>query len=309
MRALFLAQGPLEWASSRYRAWWVAAAADWADCVQIDALERVWLPDYDAVVFPKWCDAEARSLAGEAHRRGQVVVWDLCDPIWWLRPVEARRFLPLVDHIVVSSTGLAEAVDAELGRRATVIPDRMDPAFHPTVKAHRDTARPVLLWYGQAWNRVPSLSGALLTLHRLAAEGLAFRLRVLDDGDPAGVFVEGLDIEYHRWRLESFHDELLAADVALCPPYPGPWGRMKSENREVTAWWAGLPVADGDDPAHLARLLTDVEMRADIGRHNRRAAEAYYDVAQSAEAWARLLHHLAGAARRRAVWGGMAEGA
>ncbi len=292
MKALFLAQGPLEWAGSRYRAWWIARYAGWADCALISEREAAWMPAYGALIFPKWCDAEAQALAREAKARGQRVIWDLCDPIWWLTPGPAREFLPLVDHVVVSSQGLADGLRADfpaLDIGVTVIPDRMDPAFHPTAKRHTETAWPALLWFGQGWNRNASLSGALLTLHRLAAEGVRFRLRVLDNGAPGGVQVDGVDVEYHRWRLETFHEELLAADVALCPPYPGPWGAMKSDNKLATAWWAGLPTADGLCPHRLKALLTDARARADAGRCYRRLAEAQYDVRQSVSEWEALL--------------------
>ncbi len=290
MKALFLAQGTMAWASSRYRAWWVAEAAAWADGMLLrDALEDGVPAGYDAVIFPKTSSPPARALMRACRERGQLVFWDVCDPVWWLRPADARAVLPLVDWVVVSSSGLAEDLRAELGQPSTVIADRMAPGFHPTVKAHQHRARPVLLWYGQGWNRLASLSGALLTLHRLAAEGVQFRLRVLDDGAPDELHIDGVDVEYHRWRLESFHDELLAADVALTPPYPGPWGRMKSLNRRVTAWWAGLPTAEGAHPAHLKALLTDARFRAEVGAHNRSLAETRYDVAQSAEEWEQLI--------------------
>ncbi|MBN1286155.1 MAG: hypothetical protein JXB47_12225 [Anaerolineae bacterium] len=292
MKLLFLAQGPIEWPSSRYRAWWVAEAMPQAGCVQLDdALAAGSVHGgYDAVVFPKPCGPEVQALAQTCRARGQRVIWDVCDPVWWLRPREAREFLPLVDHIVVSSDGLAADLRHTLGWPSTVIPDRMKPAFHPTIKKHRAKPWPVLLWFGQSWNRLPSLSGALLTLHRLAAEGVRFRLRVLDDGAHGrDIQIDGVDVEYHRWHLETFHDELCEADVALTPAYPGPWGRMKSLNKQVSAWWAGLPTADGENPELLKLLLHRARFRAEVGLHNRRLAESRYDVAQSVREWEGLV--------------------
>lgn len=290
-KALFLAQGPIDWASSRYRAWWVAEVAAWADCILLDeALSGRAVQGYDSVIFPKPCGSPVAELAKQCRQRGQLVIWDVCDPVWWLRPNDARSFAPLVDHVVVSSDGLARDLRHSLGMSSTVITDRMLPAFHPTIKNHRATAWPVLLWFGQSWNRLPTLSGTLLTLHRLAAEGTRFRLRILDDGEHGhNIAIDGVDVEYHRWHLSTFHDELCAADVALVPPYPGPWGQMKSLNKKVSAWWAGLPTVGGENPALLKMLLNSARFRAQVGQHNRRLAETCYDVSRSAQAWAQVI--------------------
>jgi len=291
-KALFLAQGKIDCDNSRYRAWWVAEAADWAKCVSIETITSVSNSinsNYDTVVFPSLCDSNTVELMRKCQDEGKIVVWDIYNPLWWTHPRETQEIFDaqLIDKIVVSNEGLAEDLRRTFCRSSTIITDRMAPAFHSSTKQHKSVEYPILLWFGE--NDLLSLNGVLLTLHRLAAEGVQFRLRILDDGARDEVHIDGVDVEYHRWRLEAFHDELCAADVVLTPTYPGPWGRMKSINRQVSAWWAGLPTASGENPAQLKLLLTDARFRAEVGLHNRRLAEARYDVAQSVAEWKSLL--------------------
>jgi len=303
-KTLFIAQGDLDWGSSRFRAWWVAAHADWAECMTLaDFHNRVSniMPfgEYDTIVWPKPCDAETRKLLELIkHTDARIThVWDLCDPLWWLEPRGFAAMLPLVDYLVFSNERLEAAFCGEYGdRRTAVIPDRMEPAFHPTVKEHAPTAAPVLLWWGYGWNRAALLSAGL-GLQRLVGEGARFRLRVLDDGVPGGVTVPGVDVEYHRWRRDTFHDELLAADVALLPPYPGVWGALKSDNKAVSAWWAGLPVVDlqsADDVDRAQALIADADLRAREGWANRKRASEQYDVRQSVRDWENVLQGVMG---------------
>jgi hypothetical protein len=298
-KTLFIAQGPLEWASSRYRAWWPAKYAEWADCVQARDILNMGgnTYGYDAHVFSKWCEKPAQELAERARNFGATIVWDLCDPIHWLMPRETAEFLPLVDHIVVSSPGLAEAVIDEMGAdegSVTVIDDRMDPAYHSYGRQHQERGTPVLLWFGASHNRA-TLNSAALGLHWLAQQGARFKLRILDDAPQHYASIEGVSVEHHLWTLDTFHQELTDADIALCPPYPGPWGAMKSDNKEMTAWWAGLPVVrlqDYIDLEYTLGLLDDVDQRAAVGEQNREYAEIHGDVRQSVDEWEQLLVRL-----------------
>lgn len=285
-RVLFVAQGPIEWASSRYRAWWIAEAAEWADCVQLSRLTID--ATHDVVVWPKPCGVKEREVVMQLQDAGKRIIWDICDPMHWLAPDDAREMLKLVDGVVTSSPGLAFALQHELQVQATVIADRMKPAFHPTAREHRESAAPVLLWFGQAWNRAQTLGSAALGLQRLMAQGLRFRLRILDDGAGGGVNIDGIDVEYHRWRLDTFHEELTNADIALIPPYAGPWGVMKSDNKNASAMWAGLPSVDLQswyDVDHCVQLIEDARIRAEVGAKNRAIAKRDYDIAQSVQEW------------------------
>jgi hypothetical protein len=70
---------------------------------------------------------------------------------------------------------------------------------------------------------------------------------------------------------------------------------MKSDNKEMTAWWAGLPVVrlqDYIDLEYTLGLLDDVDQRAAVGEQNREYAEIHGDVRQSVDEWEQLLVRL-----------------
>lgn len=297
-RALMIAMLAPQWGSSRLRAWWPAKYADWLDVIpatEVLQTQALNAAPYAAVVFQKWGDRTAQQLARALQAEGRRVWWDITDPLWLFAPETAGMF-DVADGVVASNAGLADLAAHTFGREVAVIVDRMDPAFHPTVRRHRESAAPVLLWFGNKGNRAPSLAGRMLPLLELKRRGRAYRLRVCDDGPP-GAWVEGVglapdQVEWHPWRLDTFHEELTSADVALLPPHPGWWGTLKSDNKRATAWWAGLPVVTLEDAAdidHAEALLADAARRAAEGAANRRRAEAQYDVRQSVAEWARLL--------------------
>lgn len=291
-KTLFVAQGGMAWASSRYRAWWITKYASWADCKPIAQIAQGDFEQYANVVWPKPCAKAQRMTVMKFKDAGARIFWDICDPMHWLSFHDTEKMLDTVDEVVVSNQGLANEMYYALGVDTHIIEDRMCPEFHPTTKGHEDTPAPTLLWYGNCANRVPSLSGAVLGLTALVNRGVCFRLRILDDGVPGGVGIVGIDTEYHPWRLDTFHQELIAADVALCPDYPPPWGLMKSNNKEVSAWWAGLPVVkldSWDDAERAVGLLTDYTERQIVGEANAEYARHTYDVRQSVYEWEQIL--------------------
>ena len=287
-----LSQGKRSWASSRLRGAWLADSAP--DLFRwYSAEEEMALLGYKVLVFQKRHSKEDVALAKMAKERGIKIVNDLTDPLWWFDPQAVGAMMQIANVVTVSSEGLKDAVEqGGLAKRVVVIPDRMLPAFHPTVAQHgkRDVA--TLVWFGLAANRV-SLVGALNILTYVANMGHKFRLRVIDDNPLARIEGQGpFEVEHIPWTLETFHAQLTACDIAVLPPYPGPWGTLKSNNKAVTAWWAGLPVSDGYDPRELVELIEDADCRKDIGAKNRKVAEQEYDIAQSVKQWRELIAEL-----------------
>ncbi len=287
-----LTQGPLAWASSRFRGAWLAEAAPglfgW-----YPPDRELALADCRVIVFQKRHNREAFYLARAAKDRGIKIVIDLTDPLWWFSPQEMTAMLGLADAVTVSSDGLKKAVEQNKNvKRAICIPDRMLPSFHPTVAEHGPRDIATLTWFGLSANRV-ALVGALPVLAYAANVGHRFRLRIIDNQPTEKMEVQGpIEIENVAWALETIHAQIAACDIALLPPYPGPWGDMKSNNKAVTAWWCGLPVTDGFDPGEVMALITDAERRKRQGAANRRRAEKEYDIALSVRQWHDLLDDL-----------------
>lgn len=287
-----LSKGSSAWASARYRGAWLAESAP--DLFRWFGPEtELALAGAKVIVFQKRQSHEDIVLARRAKDKGVAIVMDMTDPMWWFDPEPVAEMIDLADAVTVCSEGMQEAVlQGHPDKRVAAIADRMLPSFHPTVAQHEKREVATLVWFGIATNRV-ALTGALPILAYAQNMGLKFRLRIIDDEPTNRLNVTGpFEIEHVPWTLETIHAQLTACDVAVLPPYPGPWGELKSNNKAVTAWWCGLPVTDGFDPKELARLIGDADCRKEQGAFNRKRAEREYDIAQSVAEWRQLLKEL-----------------
>lgn len=249
--------------------------------------------DYDVYVFQKWMDREPVRIAKQLRVLGKQVWLDLADPLWWIEPEDFFRFLPHLNGIVVTTEAMQTAARDAIARagqpapHVAVIPDRMPSEAFQAVRRHEQRAEPVCLWYGWFANRI-ALQAMQLSFYYALKSGRRCRVRIIDNGPGEGISM-GFPVEYRPWRLETFQAELLDADVVLVPPYPGRWGVLKSNNRSVTAWCAGIPTDDGWQPERLAELLGDAGLRTRVGAELRREAERDYRVEQSIADWERLI--------------------
>jgi len=287
-----ITQGPLAWASSRFRGAWLQQADP--------NLFRWFPPDkelrlagHKVLVFQKRHSPQDTLLAERAKERGVRIVVDLTDPLWWFDPQSVGKMMQIADVVTVSSAGLEKAVrDGGQVKRVVHIPDRMLPHFHPTTAQHGPREVVTLVWFGLAYNRV-ALTGALPILAYVSNMGHKIRLRIIDDLPTERMQVTGpFEIEHVPWTLETIHAQLTACDIAVLPPYPGPWGDLKGNNKQVTAGWCGLPVVDGYNPVELVALIADDKLRKADGERERQFAEKDYDIAQSVAQWRELLKEL-----------------
>ena len=280
MKVLFLAYGPRSVGSSRLRAWNIADAWKDADCLDrlVDDLS------YDAFVFQKQ----------KPHVKfGSLVIWDLCDPVWWwIAEDEFRAAVKCCDAITVSSDGLADDLRS-MEIYPIVIPDRLPPSSKQ--KIHSEVRIPKLVWFGYATNRL-ALNGVWLSLQRLVINGINFKFRIIDDMPDVLIPLCNQklqdSLEYIRWNETTFEDDLLDCDIVLLPPYPDPWGAMKSQNKLATASWAGLPVVSGENYYELLELISDWKTRQRKGLAHRQMAEEFFDISQSVEEWKVLVSNL-----------------
>ena len=289
----FIAGGNMSNAGARLRAYWPARFID-------DAVVVTWAdtpPDgCAAYVFQKLVDLP---LMKRLRAAGALCFWDVCDPSWWFNPADSREVLDYATAVVASNVGLAADLRQwSPGVPVHTIPDRL-LLSHYNRQAHHAEREPVrLIWFGAAQNRM-SLYAAHATLQRLAANGHAIALTICDNAPNAPfVDLEGVyPVYYTRWSVETEAATLAAHDVALLPPYPGPWGAVKSNNKPLTAWAAGLPVATGTEYDVLRALVTDVQLRRDEAAAGYRVLSAAYRVEQSAADWLSLVNCYAGATR------------
>lgn len=296
-KVLFLALGDRTLASSRLRAWQVADAWPEASCqrwtgawpdthgVDVIILQKLW-PNEGNVAME-----DVLSGVHERRARGQRVFWDLCDPVWWWVPEEVFvEWAKAMDGIVVSSVGLAHNLKEELGWPSRVIQDRLPYEAH--WRTHCPVEHPHLLWFGYAMNRMQCFATGALCLERLLVNRIPFRLTIMDDR-PEWHLLDGSKLAscttYVRWDLETWYDQLITADAAFLPSYTGIWGGFKSDNKDVAAAWAGLPILRGDDYQEAVRILTNHEYRSERGRILRHWAEEYREIHASVVEWQRVL--------------------
>ena len=297
MNVRFLARADQWKASSRIRAWQVVDAWDHpnvtCELLHKGMLDRITVPA-DVIVLQKLKPSFTGDgiLARLKARTGCRLVWDMSDPEWCTRgDVFFQRVAAHIDHFVVATEGLRAGLEADHGIKATVIEDRFP--YTPHQKIHAPTDVPAVVWFGMFGNREVSIVSTLQTFYRLNANDITYTLTIIDEEPEtplpgATKHVRSL-VTYVKWDLATFEQELLKGDVALLPPFPGEWGKMKSWNKPMTAAWAGLPFTDGQSYNEMKRLLTDWEYRAEWGQRNRAWAERAGNVLQSVQQWKYLL--------------------
>lgn len=297
MNICFITAGPIEWASSRMRAHWVAEALDERghDCYIYRASDKIpGDPEmFDAFIWQKTVNLELiRKLPDARH------YWDVCDPSWWWQPNECREIAQHMTGVVASSEALADDFN-EWANGINIrgmyrwpdvhtIPDRLKLSHFHTQRQHGDVSPVRLIWFGIAANRV-ALWGAKANLERLVANGHKIELTVFDERpDIPFRFSDAFPIYHVKWSLSKEVEVLASHDIALLPPYPGAWGEVKSDNKAITAGGCGLPVTAGMEYAAMEYLATSPQTRKNTGNRFRRMANER-DVAQSAAEWEALL--------------------
>ena len=283
---LFITPGPIEWASSRMRAHWVAEHLS-ADVIEYDDIKKHAdrLSDYKAVVFIKTNNAR---LAQHLRNNNITVWWDICDPVHWFSPIEAKAMTESVDGIVASNHGLADDFSAWSGKETRVIADRLKIS-HFTPRERISTDRPVrFIWYGAYQNRF-SLMAAFVYLERLTANGIDITLTICDDRPDQLWEYDKFPIFHIGWDLSQESRIITAHDIAVLPPYPGAWGRVKSQNKFITASACGVVPTECQEWGELHRLATRPDYRRDVAIDGLEWVRDHYDVRQSAQEWKDLL--------------------
>lgn len=288
MTVLFIAAGDISWGSSRMRCFWPAPYMG-ADVMTIADWNTAWLadrvPEHDVYVFQKLASAEQIAII---KKQGKRVYWDVCDPSWWFQPAEARAIAEAVDGIVASNRGLADDFMRWSGMACHVIPDRLELSHFDQQRKHEERSPVRLIWFGLSVNRI-TLVGANANLSRLKANGHRVTLTVMDNQPELPIPYLDFPATRVMYSWENEVDVIAQHDIALLPPYPGPWGNCKSNNKMLSAWACGLPVADGMNYELLEMLVTDANERKNEGARGR-AAVMDWGAEKSARDWEEYLH-------------------
>jgi len=287
MKATFLTMGDQAWASSRYRCYWPAQYMANTSVYQWQTGGEI-PDDADVYIWQKQANlAAVEQIAAD----GKTQIWDLCDPVYWWQPTEARFIADRCKAVVCSSDGLTADFSDWYGLPAVCIRDRFEMSHFIGGKAQHNHADPVrFIWYGISNNRLTLLS-ALANLERLAANGVNMTLTICDDSPEAEVaWTDRFPIYYTRWSLGAEVKTIASHDIAILPQYPGPWGRVKSDNKRITAQLCGVPWHDGQDYDDLHELATSAQLRSDRATDIDRSR---YNVKVSAQEWEALINGFA----------------
>ena len=285
MNICFVTAAPIEWASSRMRAYWVAEAlrerGHEVEITQYPGRQYI-AANHAAIVWQKTVDFNLVRLNNQWKH-----YWDVCDPSWWWQPNECRKIAEYMTAVVASSQALADDFNQWYGKDLAVcIPDRLKLSHFHTQRQHSNVSPVRLIWFGIAANRV-ALWGARANLERLVANGHKIELTIFDDRpDVRFHFSDAFPIYHVQWSLDKEVEVLAAHDVALLPPYPGPWGKVKSNNKALTAFACGLPVTDGLSYKELDEVYTRDDYRAWLGKDG---IKGNISAERSAAEWEALL--------------------
>lgn len=277
------------------RAYWPAQALG-ARVISYDDLREADLPTEGVIIWQK--KANANVIKKARHLRH---VWDVCDPAWWWNPGQSRAVADAVDAVVCSSAALAsdfdgwyksaDAPDINSALPVVTIPDRLDLLQFPSCRSHESRRPARLIWFGVAVNRIALLS-ALANLERLVANGNQIELTIFDDRpDQPWLMTDDFPIYHVQWSVTHENQVLSNHDIALLPPYPGPWGRVKSNNKSLTAWACGLPVATGDNYSTLRELVRSYHARRAEAGTGFQLLIDQYTIDKSVADWLGLLGH------------------
>ena len=286
---LFITPGPISWASSRMRAHWVAEHMD-ADTMQINEIiqQNHISPAYNNYIFSKSFN---NSIADILLERNMRLWWDICDPIHWFTPNEVRQFADRITGFVFSCDGLRDDFMAwygETDKPVAVIPDRVKLS-HFTPRETISTDKPLrFIWFGAGQNR-HSVISSFAYLDRLYANGVECILTIFDDAGRQQVEMAKVPMQFINWDLRYESQVISSHDIAILPGYPGPWGKVKSNNKCVTAAACGVVPTHGEDWEELWTLATNPDVRRERTLIYLDTVRRDYNVEKSAQEWKELI--------------------
>lgn len=227
-------------ASDRIRGTWVIKNSTEMEIFRPEA-------DYDAVIFHVPCK--------EIAKYGRIKILDICDKIWepemeTYRPDFLNLISP-IDAIIVPTQVLRDELAKITDKPIFVITDGHDIEHYATRNPNIHSRRAEeVVWFGYGQN------AHVLAQHINYIKSLGLKLKVIaqkQDFNPlqfADVFV--------KWDEKTYIKEISKSDFAFLPPNHA----HKSNNKEITALFSGIPVAKTRED--IARLMFPDERKKEM---------------------------------------------
>lgn len=234
------------------------------------------------------------------------LVLDVDDAVFLRHPAKYERLVRTADSVIAGNRYLADRF-ANLNRAVTVVPTVVDLDRYPIKQPRRDKQALVLGWTGSSGGLgfVRSIAEALHEVARRRPLEVHLIADRLDDATRRSL--EGLPIEFRRWRPATEIGDLSRFDIGLMPLADDEWNRHKCGLKLLQYWAIGIPVvaspvgvnrdlvregengflADSPDAwvAALEKLLDRHDLRQRLGLAGRALVEAEYEVRKQLPRW------------------------
>jgi hypothetical protein len=208
---------------------------------------------YDNLIFQQTFWKEMAELF-----EGPKII-DICDPDWLIYSIDFIETGNRVHAITCSSEELTRLVRSYFPDKIVEhVPDRLDFRRFPHPRAsHRHKARKAV-WFGYIHNAHEVLEQLLPAIkeHDLELRIIANAPYSKEDG------ILALHPEFIRYEHDTVYKFIAEADILLNPRSEKAYFRYKSNNKSVTAWKLGVPVAV--TPEDIARLMDPEERNREI---------------------------------------------
>jgi len=267
--------------SSRIRAKWLAK--HWPEAEVADNVTR-----YDVLILQKVYYIEKIELYRKFNPNVKIIL-DLCDPDFYEWHARIKQTIDLCDAVTTSSVALAKFIVQLTDKPVWCIPDRLDMEIFGKIpkKAHKGDAK-VAAWFGYSQN-YKMLDTAINSLIKykfrdlivVGSAKMPYQLPAAAQGK--------INLINYPWREDTVYKDLLEADLVLNPQSKiGNW-KYKSNNKTVTAWALGLPVAHNDQ--ELKALISEEARKAEAEKRLAEVVESY-DVLKSVDEYKALISQL-----------------
>jgi len=259
---LFFTAGKIDFASSRYRGYW---PAKYMPSVEVHPLEYAlqsgvpFRGDTKTIIFQKYWYAPTMKYAQD---HGYKVIWDVCDPSWWFTPEDCREALKYADIVTASTQEVLDDLIEQYSDMVidgVVIPDAFNLDHYRDADNYGreyDGKTINLVWYGHENNRFTLISH-LAELQRLVhVNKKIVNLTILDGAGGNDFYDPTINIKHVPWSLDKEVEVIASHNLAFLPSYPGMWGKLKSDNKQVHAGLCNVLVYDPAKPrAPLLKML------------------------------------------------------
>jgi glycosyltransferase involved in cell wall biosynthesis len=196
--------------------------------------------------------------------------------------------------VVAGNQFLADFSEA-VGTPVKILPTPIDLSIYKPKENWSSNGQPLVVgWLGVAGGLI-HLQKLAPVFQRLSKKYPNFILRVISN---MPIEIDGVNVEYHRWSLESEQAMLRSFDIGLMPLSDGLWTRGKCGYKLLQYFGVGLPAIaspvginlefiDHGINGYLARsendwyqalddLMSNVQLRENMGSAGRKMVEKLY---------------------------------